>query len=69
MTLCELHALRGNSFEETWQLVLGSSKYGTGLSFFSSAKQDILGKGYTVVDSFGDHMPAFVHPSCFTAPD
>lgn len=44
-TFRELGALSGKSLEETWQMVLDSSKHGIGLSYFSSAKPDILRRG------------------------
>lgn len=67
VTLCQLDSLTGESSEETWQLVLESGKPIIGLSLFSLARWDILRKGYVVLESFADHMPAFVRPTCFTA--
>lgn len=55
-TFCELGALRGKSSAKTSQLVLELSKRGIALWFFSSAKQEILRKGYTVMESLSDHM-------------
>lgn len=36
-------------------------------AIFASAKWDILEKLYTVMESFANHMPAFVPLSFFTA--
>lgn len=66
-TLFELGSLHGKRSEEICQLVLDSSKHSTGLLVFSSGKHDILGKGFTVMESFTDHGLSFVPPSCFTA--
>lgn len=56
----EVGALRGNSWEEMWQLVLKSSKSHIGLSFFALAKKDILRNGLVVMESFEDHVVALV---------
>lgn len=34
---------------------------------FTTAKQTLLGKGYTVMEPFADLMSTFVSPSCSTA--
>lgn len=60
--LRDIGSLRVKSSKDMWQLVLESNKHGIGQSFFSSVKRDIFGKGCTVIESFADYMPAFVHP-------
>lgn len=62
--LHKLGSLREKTSEGMGLLVPESSKHGMELSFLSSLKRDILGKGYTVIEPFADHMHAFVHTSC-----
>lgn len=47
--LRKLGTLREKSLEETWQIVPESNRHSIGLSFFSSARRDILRKGYMVM--------------------
>lgn len=63
----ELGSLRVRSSRASWQWILKSSKLSNQLSFFSSAKRDILGKEHTVVESLADYMPDFLLLLCFTA--
>lgn len=65
-TLGGLGALCRKRSEETWPLVLDSSKQGMELFFISSAKHVKIWKRYTVRESFADHMNFFIHASCFT---
>lgn len=68
MTLCNLGALRGEGSEDKLYSVLESSKQGMGLLIFSSTKWDILRQGYSAMESFADHIPAFLPVLCFTSP-
>lgn len=45
---------------------MDAHKQSLGLFFFSSDKGDILGRRYTVLESFSDYLP-FRLLSCFTA--
>lgn len=65
VTLCKLGAPSGKSLEETCLLVLEASNQNMGPSFFLSQWRNVLGEGYTVMESFGDHMPYFVTVSCY----
>lgn len=42
--------------EEVWRVVMNSNKNFSRLSFFSSAKQDNMSIGYTIIESFVDHL-------------
>lgn len=49
-TILKLGALHGKSLEEAWKFVVGYSKHSIGLWVFSTAKLDILGKAYAVME-------------------
>lgn len=66
-----LNVIREKSSEEKRQLVLESSKQASTVwdCRFSSAKGDILRKGYTVMKSFATDISSFVPIPCLTAID
>lgn len=50
-------------------MVLEWTKHDIGVSFLSSAKHNVLEKGYIVMEPFADHIVDLVPLSCFTALD
>lgn len=50
------YTLHGKLSEMTWLLVVDVFTQGLGPSFFSSAERDIMGKDYTDMESFVDHL-------------
>lgn len=50
--------------EKTWELGMDAHKPNLGLSLFSSSKQNRIGKGYVVKESFVDPLPFIVSSTC-----
>lgn len=65
--LCHLSALQCKTPEGTWRLVMDAPKQDMKLSFFSSAKCNIISKCYKVMETFANLLWSFILPPCVFA--
>lgn len=63
--LCNLGAVCSNLLEGTWQMVINLHKKVQRLLLFSSARHNIMCKGYPVPEFFANNLPSVLQ-SCFT---